>query len=325
MQANAHEVPYRRDSIVLTVRSNGTVLACALAATGVVAMAMSPQAQASDHIDSPQLAHDHASDINDVWAFLDPNDNSKVVLIFSTNPFILSSEIIGQSIFDHNLRYRFEIENTGDAVPDRFIDVTYTRGVGRTEPQTATISLDPGGAGPSRGIGTVLAPSDPRIRSFKAQTTPGDQGDTPPTPVITTDPGTGITFFAGAVDDPFFLDNTAANRFVLSSIANPGSPDRSVFDQRIGDDGVGRDTYAGFNTLVAVLSVPVDLLRGTGNKIGINGVTQRTVDPARPEQWPGRRPREEILEPGPPGRAAGQQRLDPLRAQGRIQQREHRR
>ena len=26
--------------------------------------------------------------------------------------------IIGQAIFDSNIRYRFEIENTGDAVPD---------------------------------------------------------------------------------------------------------------------------------------------------------------------------------------------------------------
>ena len=36
-------------------------------------------AGASDHIDSPQLAHDHASDLNDTYAFLDPNDNTRLV------------------------------------------------------------------------------------------------------------------------------------------------------------------------------------------------------------------------------------------------------
>ncbi|MDQ3374426.1 MAG: DUF4331 domain-containing protein, partial [Acidobacteriota bacterium] len=100
---------------------------------------------ASDHIDGPQLANDHASDLNDMYFFLDPNNNSRVVMVMTINPFLISSEIIGQAIFDHNLRYRFEIENTGNAEPDLFVDVRFTRGVGReTAPQTATITL-PGG------------------------------------------------------------------------------------------------------------------------------------------------------------------------------------
>ena len=59
--------------------------------------------RASDHIDGPQLANDHASDINDMYFFLDPNDNTKVVMIMTVNPFMISSEIIGQALFDHNL------------------------------------------------------------------------------------------------------------------------------------------------------------------------------------------------------------------------------
>ena len=206
-------------------------------------------AGASDHIDSPTLAHDHASDIGDNWAFLDPNDNSRVVLMMSTNPFLISSEAIGQDIFDHNVRYRFEIENTGDAKPDAFVDVTYSRGVGRLEQQTATISLPDG-------------------RKFNGKTTAGTQEDAPPDSLISFDKVSGAQFFAGAVDDPFFLDNTAANRFVLSALKNPGHPDKSTLER-------GRDTYAGFNTLMTVVSVPVAMLKGKGNIIGINAVTQR--------------------------------------------------
>ena len=94
-----------------------------------IAMAFSPIPQttqrtsASDHIDSPIITQDRGSDLTDTFAFLDPNDNSKVVLIMSTQGFIVSGEHFGMVIFDHNIRYRFEIENTGDAKPDEFIDV----------------------------------------------------------------------------------------------------------------------------------------------------------------------------------------------------------
>ncbi|MDQ3631460.1 MAG: DUF4331 domain-containing protein [Actinomycetota bacterium] len=236
-------------------------LAPALSVAAVIAAAIAvvsaaPFAVSSDHIDSPTLAQDHGSDLGDTYAFLDPTDSSEVVLTMTTNPFIISSEAIGQAIFDPNLRYRFEIENTGDARPDRFIDVRYSRGVGRTQAQRATITL-PGG------------------RRFTAPTTPAAQGDTPPRARVTT--RSGVSFFAGSVDDPFFLDNTAANRFVLSSIANPGSPNRDVFAERAGPDRVGRDTYAGFNTLATTIRVPRALLRGSSrtNEIGVNSVTQR--------------------------------------------------
>ncbi|MEO6050007.1 MAG: DUF4331 family protein [Pyrinomonadaceae bacterium] len=253
------------------------------------------QTNASDHIDGPQLANDHASDINDMYFFLDPNDNSKVVMVMTVNPFLISSEIIGQAIFDHNVRYRFEIENTGDAQPDLNVDVTFTRGLGReTGPQTATIRL-------------------PNGRTFTAPTNVPTQGaDTsdinPPALVVTNDAVSGVSFFAGVTDDPFFLDNTAANRFVLSSVRNPGNPNRQVFANRAGfnapdgsnpnsdhqragqlpgqalnlglDQGAGRDTYSGFSTLTIEVSVPVALVRGTGFELGVNGVTQRRHDQA---------------------------------------------
>jgi len=227
-----------------------------LAVLGALALQFTPakSVRASDHIDSPTVAQDRGSDIADVYAFLDPNDNSKLCLILSTQGFIVSGEHFGMAIFDHNIRYRFEIENTGDAVPDTFVDVTYSPGLGRVTNQIATITL-------------------PNGRSFRAPTTVSNQEPTPPPPVITTDPASGVSFFGGNADDPFFLDDTGANRFVFSSIQNPGRPNRALLGLRR-----GRDTYAGFNTLITAINIPVALLqnpRNPTNEIGINSQTQR--------------------------------------------------
>lgn len=226
----------------------------ALTAALILPFISAPRLGASDHIDSPTIAQDRGSDIADVWAFLDPNDNSKVILIASTQGFIVSGEHFGMVIFDPNIRYQFEIENTGDAKPDLFIDVIYSKGLGRLTTQTATIYL-------------------PNKQRFTAPTTLSTQEPQPtpaPPPVVTTDPASGVSFFAGAADDPFFLDDTGANRLIASSLANPGHPDTSLLGQR-----GGRDTYAGFNTMITALRVPAALLRGSSNVIGINMVTQR--------------------------------------------------
>jgi hypothetical protein len=207
--------------------------------------------RASDHIDSPIITQDRGSDLADTFAFLDPNDNSKVVLIMSTQGFVVSGEHFGMAIFDHNIRYRFEIENTGDAKPDAFIDVLYSPGLGRVTPQTATIELTNG-------------------KRFTAQTTVSDQEYRAPEFVITNNSENNAVFYAGVADDPFFLDDTGANRFVASSIKNPGRPNKSLLGER-----GGRDTYAGFNTLITAISVPASILKGRGNVIGINAVTQR--------------------------------------------------
>lgn len=219
--------------------------------------------QASDHIDSPTVTQDRGSDIADLWAFLDPNDNSQVILVLSTQGFVVSGEHFGMVIFDHNIRYRFEIENTGDAIPDLALDVLYSPGLGRLTTQTATVTLSM----------NLRAARVDRIASFTAPTTASNQEPQPtppPAPVVTVDSASGMKFFGGNADDAFFLDDTGANRFVASSFTNPGMPNKALFGER-----QGRDTYAGFNTMMTVVSVPAALLRGNSNVIGINSLTQR--------------------------------------------------
>ncbi len=214
-------------------------------------MASPVRTVASNHIDSPISTQDRGANITDHYAFLDPNDNSKVVLILGTQGFIIPGEHFGESIFDPHLRYRWMISNSGNPRPDQYIDVTYAPGVGRLTAQTATVAL-PNGA------------------HFTAQTTIATQMPEPNTPVITTDPTTGVKFFAGVMDDPFFLDDTGTNLFGASAMMNPGHPDKSILGRR-----GGRDTYAGFNTLITAMELPISMLKGSAAKIGFETATQR--------------------------------------------------
>jgi hypothetical protein len=84
---------------------------------------------------------------------------------------------------------------------------------------------------------------------------------------VTTDAVSGVSFFAGEVDDPFFFDIPAFARFTASIRA--GSPDPSQLAR-------GRDTFAGYNILAIALSVPLSQFRSiSGNTIGVQSLTQR--------------------------------------------------
>src|SRR2546425_7868057 len=160
--------------------------------------------KAADHAEATGVAGDPGADLADVFAFLDPNDNSKVVLALDVEGFVVPSELLNLSFFAHEVTYRFEIENTGDAAPDQTIDITFSEQTSRSQPQTATIKL-------------------PNGRVFTAPTTVQTLNATPNPFVVTTDPASGASFFAGLTDDPFYFDIVGFNRFVASVLA--GSPD----------------------------------------------------------------------------------------------------
>ena len=211
-------------------------------------LVLSAPAYPADHGDAPNPGYDRASDIADVYFFLDPNDNGRVIVLFTITGFIVPGENVNFGLFDPNIRYSLRFENTGDARPDRFIDIFFSPRSSST-PQTATVRL-PGG-------GTFQAPA----------TLGSNTADTPPAPIITTDSASGIIFFAGQTDDPFFFDIPGFGRF--SASVSAGSPDPSVL-------GRGRDSFAGYNILSIAMSVPVGLLRGSsGNIIGVNAATER--------------------------------------------------
>ncbi|HMX25617.1 MAG TPA: DUF4331 family protein, partial [Blastocatellia bacterium] len=174
---------------------------------------------AADHGDAPGASVDRSADINDMYLFLDPNDNTKVVMLMTVHGFIVPAEAVNFGVFDHNLRYRFNLEANGDTEVDGVVDVTFSEKMtsGAT-PQTATIS-------------STFFPT------FTASASPASTAIAGPQPVITTDPGTGITFYAGLSDDPFFFDIPAFSRFTASVVA--GAPNPAFFNR-------GRDSFAGY-------------------------------------------------------------------------------
>src|SRR2546423_14643528 len=78
------------------------------------ALYLSPAiARAADHGDAPNVAGDQACDLADVYFFLDPNNNNKVVLIGTLRGFMVPGEAVQLGIFFTKVRYRFEISKTG--------------------------------------------------------------------------------------------------------------------------------------------------------------------------------------------------------------------
>lgn len=214
--------------------------------------------KAADHAESTSVATDPGADLGDTYAFLSPVDNNRVVLAMTFEGFIVPSEALNLGYFPPDVLYRFEIENTGDAVPDLFFDVTFTPQTSRSTPQTATIVMD-------RRRGFSPAPVLSRTR-FTAPTTVSDFTPAGAPFVVTTDAASGISFFAGLTDDPFYFDIVAANRFISS--VTGGSPDPTRLQR-------ARDSFAGYNIHSLAIEVPAALLRGTDSIIGVNGVTLR--------------------------------------------------
>jgi hypothetical protein len=210
------------------ILSRSATQAIVLCALGVV-LSVAPRVNPADHGDAPIASNNQSTDIADVFAFLDPNDNDRLILAMTQRGFIAAGENVNFGIFDQFLQYRIQLELTGDAQPDAFIDITFTPVAGAGGPQTATIELPSG-------------------RVFTALTTRSSIAPIAPEQVVTEDPATGIKFFAGLVDDPFFFDIPANNRFIASVRA--GTPDPTVFQR-------GRDSFAGYNVMGIALSIPL--------------------------------------------------------------------
>ncbi len=220
----------------------------------------SPAIKAADHLESPFVSKDPGADLADLYFFLDPNDNTKVILAMDVEGFVVPAELLNQCCFSEEITYRFELETTGDSKPDKFIDVTFGPHGSRRAPQVATIKLPDG-------------------KTFQAFTTiqrqPGNVNDVSlANPLrVTTDPATGVSFYAGLTDDPFFFDIIGFNRYVIKLVdRNPTAKE---------DLTRGRDSFAGFNIHMIALSIPVNMLKGSGNIIGANAATLRPKNGVR--------------------------------------------
>jgi hypothetical protein len=235
-------------------KSRTLTIVLALVCAGILTYAL--RLHAADHGDAPLVAHDQAADIGDVYFFLDPNDNSQVILAVTTHGFIVPFENANLGFFDNLVRYHFQIENTGDAKGDLFIDVSFSKQIARNQRQTATVSFS-GHCGLGVCPQTFTVADATTLSSGSAAVTPAQQIN---------NFGPGLKLFAGLTDDPFFFDGPAELLYRASRIA--GLPNPAFFGRK-------RDAFAGYNILTIALSVPRAVLEGPRN-FACFGTTVRT-------------------------------------------------
>jgi hypothetical protein len=195
-----------------------TKLTSSVALAGALTAAAALTASASSHREAPAIAEDQYVDNTDVYAFLSPNDASKLVIVADYVPLLLPTSGPNFYKFSDNARYEVHLDNNGDAVPDityrwtftshRKIGTTFLYNVGPvdaiTSPNlnvTQTYKLekvnDRTGAIQTIMDNVPVAPWNVGKRTFANYEQVALQA------VATAN---GTTAFAGPRDEPFFVD-----------------------------------------------------------------------------------------------------------------------
>lgn len=213
---------------------------------------------ASDHADNPLVELNPTMDMSDVYAFPGAAAD-RIALAMDSHPLLTPAQTPGAS-FDPDLLYQFKVDNTGDAKEDRVIQVVF-RGTGSA--QTVEVR------------GPMAPPVQGAMMNTLADVAPTVSG--PVNQVLGT--AGGMQVFAGAREDPFFLDLEQFLRIIpdrkpvqgpLSMI--PDAPTATSF--RAAASAV--DALKGTNVLSLVIELPTAQLTAGGNaKLGIWGTISR--------------------------------------------------
>src|SRR2546423_5270708 len=217
-------------------------------------------ARAADHRDAPFVDGAPEGDITDVFAFVDPNDSSRLVLAMGVNSFAVPSAP-GTYSFSPDYLYQFKIDGNGDGVEDHVVQIKFR-------------NVASGGQ-----VVQVFGPSRPRqtgSRNHLTTALPAVQGATGG--VI--GDANGVLTFTGLRDDPFAFDLSQFNRILAGSQEVfrdlPSTPVGPLRGRAVGGDGTsGVDSFNGFNASYIVVSFPKSWVRGTTSKIGVWATVSR--------------------------------------------------
>ncbi len=248
-------------------------------------------AEASSHREAPAISEDPAVDDTDPYAFVSPENPTKVVLVGNWFPAEEPSGGPNYFRFSDAARYQINIDNDGQLPVD---DIVYEFAFS-TEVQSPENPADP-------TVGTFLAATGPitslddanyNLRQYFTVTVivNGQRGEpitrdvsgrrllSPPNNIgpfstpnyanlaaeAVYDIGNGVRVFAGQRDDPFFLDLGAVfDGLQLRPVTGTLFNDNPA---RLGTPGGGRDALAGFNVHTIAIEVPVSLLTTAGQPI----------------------------------------------------------
>ncbi|OGX86409.1 DUF4331 family protein [Hymenobacter glacialis] len=243
----------------------------AVAATAAVGLALWGQVQhtpleASSHREAPLIADDPVADNTDLYAFRDPKDASRVVIIANYIPFELPHGGPNYSTFGENVRYEVHVKNDGSTNVD---DITYRFTFTRTNEDPSTFfnirlgkqnlkttyvceKLVDGVSVGNIVASGVVPPNNIGPRSINGG---AGLGLTEPYETLRTNAitmatgGGGEKILCAPSDDPFFADLGAI--FDLAGL-RPGSA----------TDGLSRK-----NTHSIVLSIPIQTLQKTNQPV----------------------------------------------------------
>ena len=220
---------------------------------------------ASDHQDTPFVELNSRYDVNDVYAFPDPNDGSRVVLVLGTSSPLFPSATPAAAFGDESeVLYQLKVDNTGDAREDLVLQFTFTGPAGA---QTVHVRgpLAPNQVGPANTL-------------VGAATLQGAVGTNLGSPA-------GMQVFAGPRDDPFFIDLEAF--FKVLPDRRPSTGPLSLITQgplTFRPAGQAVDFVRGINDLAIVVELPTAVLTGNGAhpRFGVWGTTSRSRTPTPP-------------------------------------------
>ncbi len=258
------------------VALGGALLIAATSVSGVLA---------SSHREAPLISGDPAADNTDLYAFVSPNDTSKLTIVANYIPLQQPGGGPNFHPFDDTVRYRIHIDNNGDAKDD----VTYTiRFTNKAKSGRDGISSFLYNNGPLTTVKDEnwLAPQE-----FKVERTKGDDTSTlgsslrtvpanvgpRSTPTYASLAANGVhslrnggKAYAGPRDDAFFVD--------LGSIFDLGGlrPFNTLHVIPLAT-APGVDGVAGYNTATIALQVPISEVRRSSSKpvIGVWASAER--------------------------------------------------
>jgi hypothetical protein len=237
-------------------RARGWTILASIAALGAT-LAVVSSSSASDHQDTPEVELSPRMDVNDVYAFPGASAD-RIVLAMTTSSPITPAQSSGAA-FDPNLLYQLKIDNTGDGVEDKVIQITFS-GSGANQQVIVRGPVAPAQTGT---MNTLVSGG-----ASVAGATNSNLGS-----------ATGMQVFAGIRDDPFFLDLEQFFRIVpdRKPVSGPLSqlPDQATASS-FRPAGQAVDYLRGINTLAIVLEIPAAMLTdGGARKIGVWGTISR--------------------------------------------------
>lgn len=238
------------------------ILTIALCATGVAAA--STVYYFSSHREAPLIADDPTADNTDTYFFVSPENPDRVVVVWNYIPLEEPAGGPNFNKFDDNVHYDIHFDNNGDAQSD----VTYSFRFKTTRVDGNTFLAVKG------PIASLTDPNynvrqsydvveiDKKGKEVKLNTVPVPVPPPNVGPVstpnynnlfnaaITTLPN-GYRVFAGAIEDPFYVD--------LGAVF-----DRVTIRSGFGNQGGGKDGLAGYNCHTCVMEIPISELTKDG-------------------------------------------------------------